>query len=105
MAIITFGSDANLIFTFSDNKYHNAVALKKKAKEVIFSKPAKEGTRTDLAEDLALKEVFTPTGGERDKFRNVMIILTDGKFWILPDDTKAEVYFDFTTKTQEVKKS
>lgn len=103
MAIITFGSDANLIFTFSDNKYHNAVALKEKAGEEISFEPAKEGTRTDLAEELAVKEVFTPEGGDRDNFRNVMIILTDGKYWKHPKDTKPEVDFNVTTKTLETK--
>lgn len=105
MAIITFGSDAKLIFTLAEKKYHNAETLKEKAKEAILFPPPKEGTRTDLAVDLAVKNVFTK-GGDRAKFRNVMIIFTDGKFWIdLKWDDRPEIDFDNRTKTLEVRKN
>ena len=98
MALITFGSDAKSSFTFADRNYHNADTIKAKAKEAISYVPKHDGTRTDLAEDLAVKDVFTRSGGDRPSFGNVMIILTDGKFWINETwDKRAEVDFDVTT--------
>ncbi|XP_058963457.2 cartilage matrix protein-like [Pocillopora verrucosa] len=98
MALITFGSDAKSSFTFADRNYHNADTIKAKAAEAISDLQKQDGTRTDLAEDLAVKDVFTSRGGDRPSFGNVMIILTDGKFWINETwDKRAEVDFNVTT--------
>ena len=103
MALITFGSDAKSSFTFADRNYHNADTIKAKAEEAISYVPKHDGTRTDLAEDLAVKDVFTSRGGDRPSFGNVMIILTDGKFWINETwDKRAEVDFNVTTRNLKV---
>ena len=103
MALITFGSDANCSFTFADRNYHNANTIKAKAAEAISCVPKLDGTRTDLAEDLAVKDVFTSRGGDRPSLGNVMIILTDGIFWINKTwDKRAEVDFDVTTAILKV---
>ena len=103
MALITFGSDAKSSFTFADRNYHNADTIKAKAAEAISYVPKHDGTRTDLAEDLAVKDVFTSRGGDRPSFGNVMIILTDGKFWINETwDKRAEIDFNVTTRNLKV---
>ena len=103
MAVITFGSNATSVFTFADTKYHDADTLKAKAAEAISYVPKHDGTRTDLAEDLAVKDVFTSSGGDRPSFGNAMIILTDGKFWINKTwDKRAEVGFNVTTRNLKV---
>ena len=103
MALITFGSDAKSSFTFADRNYHNADTIKAKAAEAISYLQKQDGTRTDLAEELAVKDVFTSRGGDRPTSGNVMIILTDGKFWINDAwDKRAKVDFNVTTGILEV---
>ncbi|XP_066018929.1 coadhesin-like [Pocillopora verrucosa] len=78
MALITFGSEAKSSFTFADRNYHNADTLKAKAKEAISYVPKHDGTRTDLAEDLAVKDVFTRSGGDRPSFEQRVKIIVAG---------------------------
>ena len=103
MAVITFGSNATSVFTFADTKYLDADTLKAKAAEAISYVPKHDGTRTDLAEELAVKDVFTSSGGDRPSFGNAMIILTDGIFWINKTwDKRAKVDFNVTTRNLKV---
>ena len=74
---ITFHSQANMVFTFANKKYHDKGALLKK----IASEPIKlqRWTRTDLALAMARDKLFTTAGGDRPDKANVMIVVTDGR--------------------------
>ena len=95
---ITFHNKANLVFTFSNSKYHNRDALLAK----IASEPIKLEleTRTDLALIMARDELFTQAGGDRPDKPNVMIVLTDGK----PTKPKGQKNFNFETFAEGISK-
>ena len=95
---ITFHNKANLVFTFSNSKYHNKDALLAK----IASEPIKLElqTRTDLALIMARDELFTQAGGDRPDKPNVMIVLTDGK----PTKPKGQKNFNFETFAEGISK-
>ena len=64
--------------------------------------PEKEGTRTDLAENLALTEVFTQEGGDRPSAMNVMLVITDGIPYIAKWDKEPKIPFPELTAALEV---
>ena len=76
MGLITFDSNANLLFNFADAKYHDKEAAKQKISEInkLFYQ-----TRTDKALILANDELFTTVGGDRPDKPNVLLVFTDGK--------------------------
>ena len=76
--------------------------MRKAVKEIFMVRPKKFGTRTDLALDLAAREVFTEAGGDRPKAKNVLIIVTDGKPHIPKKDKKTFIPFETSTKALEV---
>ena len=66
-------------------------------------RPKLVGTRTDLALDLASKEVFTAAGGDRPEAKNILLVVTDGKPYIREKDKKPFIPFETSTKALEVK--
>ena len=95
---ITFHNKANMVFTFSNPKYHDKDVLLEK----IASEPIKLEfeTRTDLALIMARDELFTEAGGDRPDKPNVMIVLTDGK----PTKPKGNKKFNFKTFAEGISK-
>ena len=104
-ADITFDYDATLHHNFKDPLYYSKENLKSGLKNGNMHEAAGWGTRTDLAMELALKELFTREGGDRPEAKNVMVIVTDGKQKIAKKDTRPLIPFQPTTKALEVSKS
>ena len=73
---IVYSSTPQLEFTFADSQYYEPSALK--AKIMTFSRVA-EGTRTDLALEMANSYLFSVIGGARDIKPNILIVITDGQ--------------------------
>ena len=83
VGIILFARKGKVISTFADEKFYNKEALY----QFIENIPDKRSmpTRIDRALIAANKSLFTPEGGDREKFPNVLIALTDGRSH--PDST------------------
>ena len=104
-ALITFGENATLHSVFNDANYHTAEGFKALVNQSIpkeLPKNVKWGTRTDLAYNLALKELFTPDGGDRPNAPNVMIVFTDGEWLVGNWDKRPMIPFKLTTSALEV---
>ena len=77
--IIQFGPTSILNNRFNNKYYHNKANLNRLVGQ-RFARIAKEyGTRIDIAERLALYQLFTPSGGDRRDAANIMLIFTDGR--------------------------
>ncbi|PFX27737.1 Hemicentin-1 [Stylophora pistillata] len=103
VALGTFSFTADIHNKLDDKEYYDVNKLKKTVKEILIVKPKKFGTRTDLALDLADKEVFTAAGGDRHKAKNVLIIVTDGKPHITKRAKEPFIPFEKSTKALEAK--
>ena len=90
--LITFDKFARLVFNFSDSEYYNLDSLKKKIESEPTEKAKGYGTRTDLALIMARDELFTQAGGDRQNNPNVMLVLTDGKPYGLPENRNFTVF-------------
>ena len=90
--LITFDKVARLVFNFSDSEYYNLDSLKKKIESEPTEKAEDLGTRTDLALIMARDELFTEAGGDRQNNPNVMLVLTDGKPYGLPENRNFAVF-------------
>ena len=73
---IVYSSTAELQFNFSNANYYNSVRLQEAIRKLDW---LGEGTRTDLALELANTELFSPKGGDRPNKPNVLIVITDGR--------------------------
>ena len=75
--IIVFDKKAQVLNRFSDSDFHSTKAVHNLIEEI----PDKLGspTRIDKALEAALEELFTVEGGDRPRFRNVLVLLTDGR--------------------------
>ena len=102
VALSTFAKTADIQNKLNNKEYYDAGKLRKAVKEIFIVRPKKFGTRTDLALDLAAREVFTAAGGDRPKAKNVLIIVTDGKPHIPKNDRKTFIPFETSTKALEV---
>ncbi|KAL9951953.1 hypothetical protein ACROYT_G044713 [Oculina patagonica] len=78
-SLITFGPSADVHNDFANKNYYNPKNFKSLVDEEIRHVPEKWGTRTDLAENLAVTDLFTKGGGDRPNAKNVMLVFTDGK--------------------------
>ena len=90
--LITFDKVARLVFNFSDSEYYNLDSLEKKIESEPTEKAKGYGTRTDLALIMARDELFTQAGGDRQNNPNVMLVLTDGKPYGLPENRNFTVF-------------
>ena len=77
LGMMLFDSRPNVISTFSNE----ALFTKDAVYHFVEKIPTKRfsPTRTDKALLAANNQLFTPEGGDREKFPNVLIVLTDGK--------------------------
>ena len=75
---VTYAVNATLHSNFSNPYYHNASNLKETVQVQVKVEPEKDATRTDLAMELVLTELFSSNGGDRPNAKNVLIIITDG---------------------------
>ena len=82
LAIVTFGGNASVINNFANRTYYNASFLKRSVTEALRSNSKRDGTRTDMAQHRTVTELFTAKGGDRPSVRNIVLIFTDGKFYI-----------------------
>ena len=78
-AFMTFAKEVIIESNFNDHSYHEADNLKDLVQTKSSVVPKFWGTRTDLAMDLAAKELFTKEGGDRSDAKNVLIMFTDGR--------------------------
>ena len=77
VGMISFNDNAELLFDFKDDRYHEEDQLKERIKEIPLKLELK--TRTDLALTLAKEKLFTVEGGDRPNVPNVCVVFTDGK--------------------------
>lgn len=75
---VTFAVNATLHSNFSNPFYYNADNLKSKVEKEVNFEPERDSTRTDLAMNLTLTELFSKDGGDRLNVRNVLLVFTDG---------------------------
>jgi len=77
VGIILFARKGKVISTFADEEFYNKEALYRFIENI----PDKRfmPTRIDRALIAASNSLFTPVGGDREKFPNVLILLTDGR--------------------------
>ncbi|XP_078354720.1 uncharacterized protein LOC144639299 isoform X1 [Oculina patagonica] len=101
-ALVTFGPTADVHNNFANKKYYNRKSFKNLVDEEIRVVPEKWGTRTDLAENLAVTDLFTKRGGDRKNAKNVMLVFTDGEPFIGEWDEKPFIPFSESTKALEV---
>ena len=77
-ALILFAKQAKVLNTFNDSGYHTNKALHDLINRRISNKLGGK-TFIDKALEAANDDLFTVKGGDRPKFPNVLVILTDGK--------------------------
>ena len=92
IGIITFDSTAKLHNTFDNPVYQNEQKLKTLIDQKFKNIARNWGTRIDKAQKLARDKLFTPSGGDRPRATNVMLIFTDGK----PTGLKKSDFTPFT---------
>ena len=103
VAVVTFGGNTSVVNNFANSTYYNATYLKTRVTEALRSNSRREGTRTDLAQRQAATKLFTTEGGDRPDVRNVMLIFTDGKFYIKKTwDRRPNITLLNTTRELEV---
>ncbi|CAH3104604.1 unnamed protein product [Porites lobata] len=90
--LITFDKFARLVFNFSDSEYYNLDSLERKIESEPTEKAEYVGTRTDRALIMARDQLFTEAGGDRQNSPNVMLVLTDGKPYGLPENRNFAVF-------------
>ena len=101
-SLVTFGPNAVVHNDFANKNYYDAKNFKSIVDKKISYVPEKWGTRTDLAENLAVTKLFTKKGGDRQNAKNVMFVFTDGKPFIGEWDKKPFIPFSQSTKELEV---
>jgi len=77
VGLILFDSKAKVSSTFADESLFTKDALHQPVEKI--SDKRYKPTRTDKTLIAANNKLFTAEGGDRSKFSNVLIILTDGK--------------------------
>ena len=75
---VTFAINATLHINFSNPSYYNAGNLKDKMEKEVRNVPDTDETRTDLAMNRTLNNLFSSDGGDRPNARNVLLVITDG---------------------------
>ncbi|XP_073238208.1 collagen alpha-1(XIV) chain-like [Porites lutea] len=76
VAVIHYNHRAYLDWDFNSDRAKNAVALKK---AILNLKYQPGGTRTDIAMDKSMEEMFKVDHGQRPDVPHVLFVLTDGK--------------------------
>ena len=100
--LITFDRYSAIHNYFKDSRYHNKGNLRSKAREIFQNVPKGWGTRSDIALQKAVAQLFTKEKGDRPDAKNLLLMFTDGKPYIGKGDKKSFVPFARTTKALEV---
>ena len=103
-AIITFAMEVVIQSKFNDESYYEEDKLKDLVQKKLGVGPKAWGRRTDLAMDLAAKELFTEQGGNRPDAKNFIIMFTDGKPYKSRRDKRRVIPFKDSIKVLEVDK-
>ena len=77
VGLIRFARNPRVDITFADGKYHDQTALIRFIERLSNSRGGR--THIDRALLAANNSLFTPAGGDREMFPNVLVILTDGR--------------------------
>ena len=104
---ITFDRKVKIHHNFGTQLYYNKqAAFKLLMKKKVLLVPGRNqwGTRADIALHKAATELFTSDGGDRPDAKNVLLVLTDGKQFMLKQDQTILPFQNFSesTKTLEV---
>ena len=103
-AIITFAMEVVIQSDFNNKSNYEEDKLKHFVQKTVYVKPKAWGTRTDLAMDLAAKELFTEQRGDRPGAKNIIILFTDGKPFKSRRDKRRVIPFKDSIKVLEVDK-
>ena len=104
-ALITFAKDVIIESDFNNKSNYEEDKLKHFVQKTVYVKPKAWGTRTDLAMDLAAKELFTEQRGDRPGAKNIIILFTDGKPFKSRRDKRRVIPFKDSIKVLEVDKT
>ena len=104
---ITFDRKVKIHHNFATQLYYNKqAAFKLLVKKKVLLVPGRNqwGTRSDIALHKAATELFTSNDGDRPDAKNVLLVLTDGKQFMLKQDQTILPFQNFSesTKTLEV---
>ena len=104
---ITFDRKVKIHHNFGTQLYYNKqAAFKLLMKKKVLLVPGRNqwGTRADIALHKAATELFTSDGGDRPDAKNALLVLTDGKQFMLKQDQTILPFQNFSesTKTLEV---
>ena len=103
---ITFDRKVKIHGNFTTQMYYNQAAFKQLIKKKVHLVPGRNqwGTRSDIALHKAATELFTSGGGDRSAAKNVLLVFTDGKQFMLKQDQSILPFQNFSesTKTLEV---
>ncbi|CAH3133313.1 unnamed protein product, partial [Pocillopora meandrina] len=102
-ALITFAKDVVIESDFNNKSNYEEDKLKHFVQKTVYVKPKAWGTRTDLAMDLAAKELFTEQRGDRPGAKNIIILFTDGKPFKSRRDKRRVIPFKDSIKVLESK--
>ncbi|PFX13191.1 Cartilage matrix protein, partial [Stylophora pistillata] len=100
---MTFAKEVIIESNFNDQSYYEADNLKDLFQTKSSVLPKFWGTRTDLAMDIATKELFTKQGGDRSDAKNVLIMFTDGRPVKTKWDKRPDVPFEDFLRALESK--
>lgn len=101
-AIITFAMEVVIQSKFNDESYYEEDKLKDLVQKKLGVGPKAWGRRTDLAMDLAAKELFSEQGGDRPDAKNVLVMFTDGKPVKTKWDERPDIPFEDFLEALEV---
>ncbi|CAH3186333.1 unnamed protein product, partial [Porites lobata] len=102
---ITFDRKVKIHNNFATRMYYNKqAAFKQLIKEKAHLVPGRNqwGTRSDIALHKAATELFTTDGGDRPDAKNVLLVFTDGKQFMLKKDQRISPFQNFSESTKKL---
>ncbi|XP_022786692.1 collagen alpha-5(VI) chain-like [Stylophora pistillata] len=106
VGVVTFGGNATVLNDFANSRYYKVSNLKRLVTGALEKTSKNDGTRTDLAQHLAARHLFTQDGGDRPDIRNVVLLFTDGRFFINTTwDKRENITLKNTSRELEEKKA
>ena len=105
---ITFDRKVKIHNNFATRMYYNKqAAFKQLIKQKAHLVPGRNqwGTRSDIALHKAATELFTTDGGDRPDAKNVLLVFTDGKQFILKKDQRILPFQNFSESTKKLEVS
>ena len=95
VAVIRYSTQANVIFDFQFSADNNVPLLKETLDNVEY---VSGETKTELALQLALTDLFSARGGSRPKVPKILVVMSNGK----SDNALAVARASMALKTQQV---